>query len=51
MAVQNNVDPNMVKEKLARLEPQLAALQEELKNTSDKKKRDKLISRPRPENA
>ena len=33
----------MVKEKLAKLEPQLSALQEELKGTSDKKKRDRLI--------
>ena len=45
MANQKNIDPEKVKEKLAVLEPQLLSLQEELKNTSDKKKRDKLIGR------
>ena len=45
MANQKNVDPEVVKEKLAKLEPQLSALQEELKNTSDKKKRDRLIGK------
>ena len=43
MANQKNVDPNVVKEKLAKLEPRLSALQEELKGTSDKKRRDQLI--------
>lgn len=43
MANQKNVDPEKVKEKLARLEPQLLALQEELKKTSEKGKRDRLI--------
>lgn len=38
-----SVNPEKVKMKLAKLEPQLQTLQAELKNTSDKRKRDKLI--------
>ena len=45
MAGQKKVDPEVVKEKLAKLEPELSALREELKSTADKKKRDKIIKK------
>ena len=43
MANQKRIDPNIVKKKLAKLEPQLLALQEELKNTSDKRAQNRII--------
>ena len=43
MANQKRIDPNIVKKKLAKLEPQLLALQEELKNTSDKRAQSRII--------
>ncbi len=45
MAAKRQADPEKVKQKLARLEPELAALQKELENTTDKRRRDKLVDR------
>ena len=45
MAAKKQVDPEKVKQKLAKLEPELEALQKELQNTADKRKRDKLIQK------
>lgn len=45
MAAKRQADPEKVKRKLAKLEPELAALQKELENTTDKHRRHKLVDR------